>query len=192
MPKKEYTVLGFMAILLVFLIVLFFQSGTEKKKQQLPLPPPAIQEDEDIEQPEMKSVKLFFLSEEDGMLHGEEREIFPDTSLVFEMKQTIEELLKGSNSGLVSPFPPETKLREVFFSEDGIVYVDFSREIQDRHISGVSAEVETVYSVVNSLAYNYQEVKRVFILVDGNGKDTLKGHVDISRPLLPLLDMIAE
>ncbi len=190
MQKREYIVLGAMFSLLVFLVVLFFQSGVEKRKKPAPLLPAAIQDSEGVEQPELKTVKLFFLSEQDDLLHGEDREIFPDPSLVFEMKQTIEELLKGSNGGLVSPFPPETKLREIFFSEDGIAYVDFSREVQDQHISGVSAEVETVYSVVNSLAYNFQEVKRVFFLVDGNGKDTLKGHVDISRPLLPMYDLI--
>jgi hypothetical protein len=192
MQKREYFVLGAMFSLLVILVVLFFQSGVEKRKKPAPLVPVAIQDSEGIEQPELKTVKLFFLSEQDGLLHGEDREIFPDSSLVFEMKQTIEELLKGSNNGLVSPFPPGTKLREIFFSEDGIAYVDFSREVQDQHISGVSAEVETVYSVVNSLAYNFQEVKRVFILVDGNGKDTLKGHVDISRPLLPMYDLIVQ
>jgi hypothetical protein len=190
--KREYIVLALMFFLLVILIVLFFQSGTEKRKKSLPPPPAVLPESEELEQPILKSVKLFFLSEEDSLFHGEDREIFPDPSLVFEMKQTIEELLKGSTNGLVSPFPPETKLREIFFSEDGIAYVDFSREIQDGHISGVSAEVETVYSVVNSLTYNYSEVKRVFILVDGNGKDTLKGHVDISRPLLPMFHKIAE
>ena len=190
MQKREYIVLGAMFSLLVFLVVLFFQSGVEKRTKPAPLLPAAIQDSEGVEQPELKTVKLFFLSEQDDLLHGEDREIFPDPSLVFEMKQTIEELLKGNKVGLVSPFPPETKLLEIFFSEDGIAYVDFSREVQDQHISGVSAEVETVYSVVNSLAYNFQEVKRVFFLVDGNGKDTLKGHVDISRPLLPMYDLI--
>jgi spore germination protein GerM len=192
MQKKEYIVLGAMFSLLLFLVVLFFQTGVEKRKKPVPLVPVAIQDNEGVEQPELKTVKLFFLSEQDDLLHGEDRDIFPDPSLVFEMKQTIEELLKGSNNGLVSPFPPETKLREIFFSEDGIAYVDFSRDVQDLHISGVSAEVETVYSVVNSLAYNFQEVKRVFFLVDGNGKDTLKGHVDISRPLLPMYDLIVQ
>lgn len=192
MQKREYIILGVMFSLLVFLIVLFFQSGDEKRKKPAPLLPVVFQEDEGVEEPELKTVRLFFLSEQNDLLHGEDREILPDSSLVIEMKQTIEELLKGSNNGLVSPFPPETKLREIFYSEDGIAYVDFSREVQDQHISGVSAEVETVYSVVNSLAYNFQEVKRVFFLVDGNGKDTLKGHVDISRPLLPMYDLIVQ
>lgn len=191
MSKKEYAVLGILSGLLMILVVLFFQSGAERRKKAAPLPPPVIQGEEVSEQPVKKTVRLFFLSEEDNLLHGEEREIFPDSSLVFEMKQTVEELLKGSAEGLVSPFPPETKLREIFFSEDGIAYVDFSREIQDFHISGISAELETVYSVVNSLAYNFEEVERVFILVDGNGKDTLSGHVDISRSLPPMYDLVA-
>ena len=190
--KKEYIILGAMFAVLLILILLFFISGGEKRKKSAPPPPPVETEEAEAEVLEFKTVTLFFLSGDDRLFHGEEREIYPGSSLVFEMKQTIEELLKGSNNGLISPFPPETKLREIFFSEDGIAYVDFSREIQDDHISGTTAEVETIYSIVNSLAYNYEEVKSVFILVDGNGKETLKGHIDISRPLVPKFSLIAE
>ncbi len=136
-----------------------------------------------------KTITLYFASEEDNLLHGEEREILSNSSLILEIKQTIEELLSGSDNGYISPFPPESKLREVFITGEGIVYADFSREIQDEHLSGTTAEISTVYSVVNSLAFNFESIKKVFILVDGNEKETLKGHIDISRPLVPMYNL---
>ena len=167
---------------------MLFTGGNEKtKKLSLPSIPDPDTSSEVT--PEPKTITLYFPSEEDGLLHGEDREILSDSSLILEIKQTIEELLMGSDNGYVSPFPPESKLREVFMTEEGIVYVDFSREIQEEHLSGTTAEISTVYSVVNSLAFNFKSVKKVFILVDGNEKETLKGHVDISRPLVPMYNL---
>ncbi len=190
METKKIVSLGALFAVLIILIVLLFTGGIEKKTK---LAQPSITEPETSseETPETKTITLFFLSEEDGLLHGEERDIFSNSSLIFEIKQTIEELLVGSDNGYISPFPPESRLREVFMTEGGIVYVDFSREIQDKHLSGARAEISTVYSVVNSLAINFESIKKVFILVDGNEKETLKGHVDISRPLVPMYNLIS-
>jgi spore germination protein GerM len=190
METKKYVILGALLAALIILIVLLFTGGIEKKtKLSLPSIPESETSSEVI--PEPKTITLFFLSEEDGLLHGEEREILSNSSLIFEIKQTIEKLLVGSDNGYISPFPPESRLREIFMTEEGIVYVDFSREIQDEHLSGTTAEISTVYSVVNSLAFNFKSVKKVFILVDGNEKETLKGHVDISRPLVPMYNLIS-
>jgi spore germination protein GerM len=190
METKKYVILGALFAALIILIVLLFTGGIEKKtKLSLPSIPESETSSEVI--PEPKTITLFFLSEEDGLLHGEEREILSNSSLIFEIKQTIEKLLVGSDNGYISPFPPESRLREIFMTEEGIVYVDFSREIQDEHLSGTTAEISTVYSVVNSLAFNFKSVKKVFILVDGNEKETLKGHVDISRPLVPMYNLIS-
>ncbi len=185
---KKYITLGVFFAVFIILIVLLFTGGIEKTKK---LPLPSIPEPDTSSEvtPEPKTIILYFPSEKDGLLHGEEREILSNSSLIFDIKQTIEELLIGSDNGNISPFPPESKLREVFMTEEGIVYVDFSREIQDEHLSGTTAEVSTVYSVVNSLAFNFKSIKKVFILVDGNEKETLKGHVDISRPLVPMYNL---
>ena len=163
MDTNKYVTLGVLVAVFVILIVLLFTGGIEKTKT---LPLPSIPEPDTSSEvtPEPKTITLYFPSEEDNLLHGEEREILSNSSLIFEIKQTIEELLIGSDNGYISPFPPESKLREVFMTEEGIVYVDFSREIQDEHLSGTTAEISTVYSVVNSLAFNFKSIKKVFIL----------------------------
>lgn len=192
METKNYVILAVLFVVFVVLIVFFFQSGTEKKKEAIPLSESQEPETSQTEPPEKITITLFFLSEENDRLHGEEREIVSDPQLIFEARQTIEELLIGSNNGLISPFPPETKLREIFITEEGTVCVDLSREIQDEHLSGARAEISTVYAIVNSLAYNFESIKKVIILVDGSEKETLKGHVDISRPLVPMYNLISK
>lgn len=141
---------------------------------------------------ETELVSLFFLSEEDGLLHPEEREIIASPSLHIKARKIIEELIRGSQHGLISPFPPETELREFFMSAEGTAYVDFSRVFQDDHPSGASAEIATVYSVVNTLIFNIDAIKKVFILIDGGEKETLSGHIDLSRPFVAKFDLIVQ
>ena len=144
------------------------------------------------ESEETIKIVLFFLSEEDTYLHPEEREIPADSSIVRQAKRTIEELIKGSQSGLISPFPPETELRELYVTKKGVAYVDFSEDIVEKYLSGSSAEISTIYSVVNSLTYNFRSIEKVFILIEGQEKETLGGHINLSRPFLPLYDLIAK
>lgn len=192
MSGKKLALLAFLFILLIVLAVYFFRGGgKEKIKQSLTTP---VQELEALSKKpkEMKKIALFFLSEEDTYLHREERDISAGSSIVHQAKQTIEELIKGSQKGYLSPFPPETKLRELFVTEEGVAYVDFSKDILEKHLSGSSAEISTIFSIVNSLTYNFRSIKKVFILIDGGEKDTLGGHINLSRPFLPQYDLIAK
>lgn len=192
METKRGLILGVLFILLVVLVVLFFRSGGEERIR--PSAEAVSPELESLSKKpgETRKIVLFFPSEEDSLLHKEEREMLADASLVQEAKQTIEELLNGSKNGYLSPFPPETKLRELFVTKEGVAYVDFSREIQEKHLSGSSSEMATVFSIVNSLAYNFNSVKKVFILIDGGEKETLGGHISLLRPFLPQYDLVAK
>ena len=76
-------------------------------------------------------------------------------------------------------------------AKDGTAYVDFSREFADRHPSGSSAEIATIYAVVDSLAINLKSVRKVCLLVDGEERETLAGHIAISRPIPPDFSKIA-
>lgn len=192
MDKKRFILLGVLFVLLIVLVIIFLRSGGEEKIEKPPATPPSEPESSPTELPETKKIVLFFLSEEDTLLHPEEREISAASSIVYQAKQTIEELIKGSESGYVSPFPPETRLRELFVTEDGIAYVDFSREIFEKHLAGSSAEISTIFSIVNSLSYNFKSIKKVFILIEGGEKETLGGHINLSQAFRPQYDLIAK
>ncbi len=140
-----------------------------------------------------RTVRLLFLSEDSEALIPEEREIAADAaSPAAEAREILRELIKGSQAGLLSAVPPETKLLQIYIDKDGTAYVDLSREFADRHPSGTSAEIATVFAVVDSLALNLPSVKKVFLLIDGEERETLAGHIALDHPILPDLSLIAE
>ncbi len=192
MDRKRVAILGILFVVLVVLVIVFFKSGLKEKIiPAAPISPPEV-EPLRLQPGQTRIVILFFLSENDTLLHPEEREIPADTSVVHQAKQTIQELIKGSRRGFISPFPPETKLRELYVTDEGVAYVDFSKDIVEKHLSGSSAEISTIFSVVNSLAYNFNSIEKVFILIEGRERETLGGHINLSRPFLPLYDLIAQ
>lgn len=115
----------------------------------------------------------------------ESREIDLTQDLVSQAKQLIHELIKGPKGDLGSTIPRDTKLRELYLDQMGTVYVDFTRELAANHPGGSSAELHTIYSIVDSLILNFPEIKRVQILIEGEKiRETLAGHIDARRPFV--------
>ncbi len=131
------------------------------------------------------SVKLYFPSAETGGLLAEEREVPFSGDLSRQLRHVVEELVKGPKTGLLGALPPATKILEIFVTARGVAYVDLSKEIQPLPSLGAQGELLSVYALVNSVVANFPAVKRVQILVEDKPVDTLGGHVDLSRPLLP-------
>jgi germination protein M len=141
----------------------------EEKKEEVKLVPE-----------EMIEVNLYFSDSQAMYLVSEKRKIPPTTSLA---KQVVVELIKGpASSDLYSTIPEGTRVNEVYIADD-IVYVDLSEEVFKNHPGGSSGELMTVYSIVNSLT-EISPIRGVQILVEGNERNSLVGHVDISMPLL--------
>jgi germination protein M len=142
----------------------------EKKEEVQPVPG------------EMIEVNLYFSDSQAMYLVSEKRKIPQTTSLAM-AKEVVVELIKGpASSGLYSTIPEGTRVNEVYIADD-IVYVDLSEEVFKNHPGGSSGELMTVYSIVNSLT-EISPIKGVQILVEGNERNSLVGHVDISMPLL--------
>jgi spore germination protein GerM len=181
----QWTLLGLSAVVVLVLAVVLFRGEGEEKIKAVAGAPSAESGPEPAPPGAPKDVTLFFLSEEDGLLHSEEREILADPSIIAEARQTVEALIRGSEKGYINPFPAEVRLRQIFLTKEGIAYVDFSREIMETHPSGSSAELGTVYSIVNTLAFNFKPIKRVFILVEGSEKETLGGHINLNQAFAP-------
>ncbi|MCX6567057.1 MAG: GerMN domain-containing protein [Candidatus Aminicenantes bacterium] len=195
MPKSTRAVLiPILAVAVVGLAVFFFLSDNREsiKKARPGAGPTAEEGTSPADSRPKRTVNLLFLRDESDALIPEAREIVADpSSPAFEAREILGELLKGSQSGLLSTVPPETKLIQVYITKDGTAYVDFSREFADRHPSGSNAEIATIYAVVDSLAYNLKSVKKVCLLVDGEERETLAGHIAINHPILPDFSMIA-
>lgn len=135
---------------------------------------------------EMVEVNLYFSDSQAMYLVPEKRKIPQTPSLA---RQAVVELIKGpENSDFYPTIPEGTRVNEIYIVDD-IVYVDLSEEIFKNHPGGSSGELMTVYSIVNTLT-EILPIKGVQILVGGNEKNSLVGHIDISMPLLRDKDWI--
>jgi len=131
------------------------------------------------------TVKIFFPSAApDLALSAEDQTIFRSAELTNRAKQILQKVVAGPKSNKLLPsVPKETKVQEVFIAGDGLAYVDFSDAIAANHPGGVQNELATIYSIVNSLAYNLPEIRHVKILIGGAEKETLAGHCLLLLPL---------
>lgn len=185
-------VLGALAVVLLVLVVVFFSGGGREKVKRFveantPKPPAAVEEPGAT-----KTVTLFFLDDDDDFLHRETRPIAAGPTAAEEAERALAELIKGSQGSYVSPLPPQTKVRQVFVGKDGVATVDFSRDIADKFSYGSSSELAAIYAVVNTLSFNFKTIKKVFILVEGAERETLGGHVDLTRAFLPDYSLVAK
>jgi spore germination protein GerM len=156
-----------------------------------PAAPPPTQEAPPAEARRTINVKLFFDAPDMPGLALEERAVPFSNDLATQVRTLVEELVKGSQIGLLPTLPPSTKVLEVFVTARGVAYVDLSKEAQNAATGGSDAELRSVYSVVNSVAMSLPSVSRVQILIENQPVATLSGHVDLSRPLPPDMTLLA-
>lgn len=142
-------------------------------------------QDGSVVTPTTRVIRLFFAVPDADVLQEEERTIAREASSVEEAKRTVEELIKGPESDLNPTIPPRVQLRQIYIDGQGIAYVDFSRDLQRNHPGGSVGELLTIYSIVDTLSANFDEIVKVKILVEGSEILTLAGHIDTRHPFNP-------
>ncbi len=166
---------------------LFRRQRAQKEKPFQPSSPLLTQPNASI------PVKLFFPSlTQPGMLEQEMSEIRASQLDQNRAKQIVLKLIEGSKQNHGRAISQETVLRELFLTPDGTAYVDFSSAIQKDHPGGVEDELQTIYSVVDSLTLNIPSIKRVRFLIDDNEVESLMGHVDLEQAFAQNLDYLAK
>jgi hypothetical protein len=170
------------------------QRSTEPRHVELPATPsPATGENRSTLPPlAYKEVALYFPSAYHSYLVTEPREIFDTASPGDRAKQILSDLLEGPNDpASMAAIPRGVLLRQVYVTSGGVAYADFSSDLKYAVRGGSMDEVLAVYSIVNSLVMNIEEIERVGILVDGQECETLSGHMDLRRPLAADLRVVA-
>lgn len=168
------------SILVPFLVfTLFFSIMIWQKyrsSQEVPVAPPR------QDASGYRSVTLFF-ADDDTSLAREAREIGHCDDDNACLESVLHELLNGPVGELEGTLPDGTAVNSARI--DGTqATIDFNRTFSDAMLSGSSAEMLAVYSVVNTVAANFPQVKTVKLDVDGNTGVVLK-HLDLSEPLPP-------
>jgi spore germination protein GerM len=126
---------------------------------------------------------LFFTAEDGLSLVPVQREVPLAEPVVEQARQIILAQIAAPSQPLATTIPSDTKLRAIYLSDRGDLFVDFSPELTARHTGGSLDELFTVYAIVNAATVNLPAITRVQILIDGKEVDTLAGHVDLRNPL---------
>ncbi|MDD5723677.1 MAG: GerMN domain-containing protein [Syntrophales bacterium] len=153
--------------------------------------PPADGTSSSVVTGEKQKVRLYFSDLNERFLIPEERYITKRKAPDDTVRALVEALIEGPHTDLVETFPKETDLRGVAV-KNGVAYIDFGRNLIDLHPGGSASEMMTIYSLTNTVTINVPSVKKVTILIDGNGVETVKGHIDTSRPFEVNREIIVE
>lgn len=120
----------------------------------------------------------------DQLLHPYKSFIENNDNNSSELEEVVREYLNLNPSpDLVNPFPQNTKLRAVYFVGEDRAVVDFYSMASDG--GGVEEETFRIYGIINTINFNFPEIKAVKIIVEGQEKETFMGHVDISNFIPP-------
>lgn len=79
------------------------------------------------------------------------------------------------------PLGEGSEIRAVYLVDPGLAVIDVNGALANLHRSGVLVEELTVASLIETVSGNIPGITRVKILVDGNERDTLAGHVDLTN-----------
>jgi Sporulation and spore germination len=148
--------------------------------------------------PDIETVKIgveLYFPGGDDQLHPETHslEIAADAPPEEKIRTMLQALLEGPESdALRAPLPTTTVARKVYLPEDGIAIVDLaSPDGAGPPAMGSQQEILIVYSLVNSIVYNFSEVQSVVLLWNGNQPLTLAGHLSLTRPLTADPELVA-
>ncbi len=141
----------------------------------------------DMSERTIREITLFVGDSTTGALVRKISEIQNQQDTVQAITQTVQHLIHPEPNTRNEAIPEGTELLNVFMTNAGIVYINLNRNIQDRHIGGLSAELATVTSLVNTLLFNFKEIRQVQILVEGGEIDTIAGHIDCRKPFSKML-----
>ncbi|HVB39057.1 MAG TPA: GerMN domain-containing protein [Vicinamibacterales bacterium] len=129
------------------------------------------------------TARLFYVADDGLHLTAVEREVPFGATTVDQATAIVNAQLAAAQPPLVSAIPAGTTLLALYVTDQGDAYVDLSPEASQNHPGGTTAELLTVYTIVDALTMNLPAISAVQILVNGQEVDTLAGHVDLRRPL---------
>ncbi|MBD1401193.1 GerMN domain-containing protein [Pelovirga terrestris] len=98
------------------------------------------------------------------------------------VRALLEQLINGPRGDNVRVLPAATRIEGVELEND-LVRINFSRHLVDHHPGGSITELLSIYSLINSLSESFPYLRQMQILVEGEVRQTLKGHVRIDHPV---------
>ena len=166
------------------------EQATETLSEPAPSAPPRAASLSERLHEESEQVTLY-LSDAEGVLRPEAREMAREQRPSRRARRLVEELLTGSRTGLSRTLPSGGAVLEVYLTADGTAYVDTDAAFGRGLARGSEDALVALTSLTNTLAVNMPEVRRVKVMIEGQEVQDLGGHLDLSRPLLPDLGLVS-
>ena len=186
-----------LALLMLLTLLLAVGCGADDKSKGADTPAadkPAATDKKDAgvkngaaKQAEKIGIKVYYPDDNGMKLVAETRTV--ETTQDGKYKAAMESLLSGTKAkGVITIIPKKTKLKSVAV-KDGIATVYFSEDLVKNFAGGSTGEEMLVGSIVNTLT-EFPEVKSVQILLEGKKVDSLAGHLDTSKPLKRMTELL--
>ncbi|MEO8378134.1 MAG: GerMN domain-containing protein [Acidobacteriota bacterium] len=139
----------------------------------------------------VRSVRLYFESPQ-MLLVAEPRKVPVPESAAAALPIVARELLKGPATPPLSRlFPEDTVVRGAYLLPGGTAIVDLGGPtLIGGWGTGSHQELMSAYSLVQTLTANFEEVRRVRVLINGSPAETLAGHVSLAKSLGPHLELV--
>ena len=193
--KKKAGFFGFKTFVFLVLLaaaaalVFYVRSGGTLKELERLLPPELRLETPQKQQGSWEA-DIFFGDTDTDLLVTEQRTLPWENDPEKRARMLLSELLKGPTGVAVRTTPDTTVLRSVAITRGGIARVDFSANLTQEHPGGSSSEMLTVYSIVNTLVFNIDDIHQVQIVIEGQTIDTIAGHMDCRLPVVSNMKII--
>ncbi|HPQ41443.1 MAG TPA: GerMN domain-containing protein [bacterium] len=102
-----------------------------------------------------------------------------------EMQKCMDVFFEGPVRGpAVLPGLGRVTVAGVYLDGRGMMILDLSGETEGPlNLGGVQAEYALLQAIERTVRANYPEIASIRLLVNGDSRDTLAGHIDIRRPL---------
>ena len=129
-----------------------------------------------------EQVTLYVAYDDAGVLRPKAMRITLPTG----RQERATEILRALLTLYLDKFSPHplgrgSDIRDVYLVDPGLAVIDLNAAFADGHRSGVLVEELSVVSLVQTLSANIPGITRVKILVEGNERETLAGHADLSN-----------
>ena len=136
-----------------------------------------------LQQPSgVRTAVLFFVA--DGTRLGREaRELEPCGETTACVKSLLDELSSGPVGDMDAALPEGAAFNSVRIEGDTAV-IDLNKNFADDLLSGSSAEMLAVYSIVDTVCANFPQIAKVKLTIEGAGDARLR-HLDLAEPLTP-------
>jgi spore germination protein GerM len=132
----------------------------------------------------LRTVQLFFGSPDHVGFLAEERAIVDPENREDLAEEIVNLVLEGPTRG-VTGLPPDAKVRALYITDDGVVFLDLSSELLMNWPAGDGLEWISLGSLVRSLTGNIPSLQAVQILIDGHVVARPPGSIPLDLPLEP-------